>query len=99
MTSIPANAVRIPSAARDALARREPVIVLSHGRPVYVIVSPDTYAAVSRPPAPPSPRGRTLRELMEFLASAPAPDPGFADDIEAIQASAGDAPPDPWERS
>jgi hypothetical protein len=97
MTTVPANAVRIPAAAREALARREAVMVLSHGRPAYVIVSPDAYEAASQPPEPSIPRGRKLSEALAFLAAAPAPDPGFADDLEAIMASAGDAPPDPWE--
>jgi hypothetical protein len=99
MTTVPANAVRIPAAAREALARREAVMVLSHGRPAYVIVSPDAYEAASQPPAPSIPRGRKLGELLDFFATAPAPDPGFADDIEAIQASVGDEPLDPWEHS
>lgn len=68
-------------------------MVVSHGRPAYIIVNPDACEAASRPPTRPIRRGPTVREFLEFLASAPAPDPGFADDIEAIQASAGATPP------
>jgi hypothetical protein len=99
MTTVPANDVRIPSAARAALARREPVMVLSHGRPAYVIVSPDDYEARGRTSGDSIVRGRPLWEALEILRSAPSPDPEFGDDLEAIRAAAGAVPPDPWERS
>ena len=99
MTTIPANEVRIPSAAREALSRHEAVMVLSHGRPAYVIVSPDAYDAGSGSPSPSSSRGRRLRDALEVLAGAPLPDPAFGDDLEAIRRSAGTSPSDPWERS
>jgi hypothetical protein len=98
MTTVPANDVRIPSAARDALARNEAVMVVSHGRPAYVIVTPDAYDA-GRHPAP-APRGRRLRDVLAMLAVAPRPDPQFADDLEAILESVYTMPSDdPWERS
>jgi len=98
MTTIPANVVRIPSAAREALARNEAVMVVSHGRPAYVIVTPDVYDAGQRPS--PAPRGRRLREVLTMLATAPRPDPAFADDLEAILDSVDTVPSDdPWQRS
>jgi hypothetical protein len=98
MTTVPANDVRIPSAAREALARNEAVMVVSHGRPAYVIVTPDIYETDRQPP--PMPRGRKLRDILAMLADAPSPDPDFADDLEAIRASADAIPSeDPWERS
>lgn len=99
MTTIAANDVRIPAAAREALARHEAVMVLSHGRPAYVIVTPDTYEAGRRPLHGPNPRGRRLSEALAGLASGPRPDPRFADDLEAVLASIGSIPTDPWERS
>jgi PHD/YefM family antitoxin component YafN of YafNO toxin-antitoxin module len=99
VTTIPANDVRIPSAAREALARHEPVMVLSHGRPAYVIVSPDAYDARRQPLAAPVSRGRRLRDALEILETAPRPDPQFGDDLEAVRASPGSVPTDPWERS
>ncbi len=99
VTTIPANGVRIPHAAREALARREPVMVLSHGRPVYVIITPEAYEAGRRPLSGAVPRGRPLRDAIAGLAAAPRPDPTFGDDLEAILASAGTMPADPWERS
>lgn len=97
MTTVPANQVRIPSAARDALARNEAVLVVSDGRPAYVIVTPDAYDA-GRQPEPAS-RGRRLRDVLAMLAAGPRPDPRFADDLEAVLDSV-DVPTDnPWERS
>ena len=73
-------------------------MVVSHGRPAYVIVTPDAYEAVRRPP--PMPRGRKLRDVLAMLTDAPGPDPDFANDLEAIRASADAIPDeDPWERS
>lgn len=98
MTTVPANDVRIPSAAREALARNEAVMVVSHGRPAYVIVTPDAYEADRQPP--PRSRGRKLRDVLAMLTDAPSPDPQFADDLEAIRASANSIPDhDPWEHS
>ena len=98
MTTVPANDVRSPSAAREALARNEAVMVVSHGRPAYVIVTPDVYDAGQRPG--PMPRGRRLRDALALLAAAPSPDPQFADDLEAIIDSTDSTPStDPWERS
>jgi hypothetical protein len=99
MTTIPANDIRIPSVAREALARHEAVMVLSHGRPAYVLVTPDAYESGHRPKAGSPSGGRRLRDALEILAAAPRPDPSFGDDLEAIQASAGPMPADPWERS
>jgi hypothetical protein len=99
MITVPANDVRIPVAAREALARHEAVMVLSHGRPAYVILSPYAYDSGRRPPEAPIPLGRRLRDALAFLATAPRPDPDFADDLEAIRASAGDTPPYRRERS
>jgi PHD/YefM family antitoxin component YafN of YafNO toxin-antitoxin module len=98
MTTVPANDVRIPTAVREALARHEPVMVLSHGRPAFLIVSPDAYEGRGRPRATPN-VGRPLREALEILAAAPRPDPDFAADLEAVRASVGPLPDDPWERS
>lgn len=98
MTTVPANDVRISSAAREALARNEAVMVVSHGRPAYVIVTPDVYDAGRRPGR--APAGRRLRDVLAMLAAAPRPDPGFADDLEAILESVDTHPSDdPWERS
>lgn len=96
MTIVDANNVRIPAEARAALAQHREVVVLNHGRPVYVIVHRDDYeqSAPSRPG-----RGRRLAEALEILASAPLPDHAFADDLEAIRESVGPPPHDPWELS
>jgi hypothetical protein len=40
-----------------------------------------------------------LDEALEILATAPLPDPAFADDLEAVRGLVGAVPPDPWERS
>jgi hypothetical protein len=44
-------------------------------------------------------RGRPLREALGLLAAAALPDPGFADDMEAVLGDAGPLPDDPWPRS
>jgi PHD/YefM family antitoxin component YafN of YafNO toxin-antitoxin module len=88
MTTIPANTVRIPFAAREALGRREAVMVVSRGRPACVIVDPDAYEAGQRP----IPGARRLRDALEILSSAPTPNEAFASDLEAIRASAGVSP-------
>ncbi len=46
-TVIAASDVRIPNAGRSALARHEPVVVQSHGRPVLYMIHPAEYEAVS----------------------------------------------------
>jgi hypothetical protein len=95
MTTIRAEEVRIPRHARDAVARHERVVVVNHERPAFVIVHPDDAAAEATTPR----RGRPLREALGLLAGAALPDPGFADDMEAVLADAGPAPDDPWARS
>jgi hypothetical protein len=50
---------------------------------VFRIVHPDDEAA-AQPPV--TRRGRPMAEVVEMLATAPRPDPGFADDLEAVQA-------------
>ena len=92
MASINADDFRIPRWARDALARHEEVVVLNRDRPVYVIVHPEDHARAFAP----APRGRPLREAVAILAGAPLPDPAFADDMEAVLASVGPMPADPW---
>jgi hypothetical protein len=42
---------------------------------------------------------RRLREALALLASAALPDPGFADDMEAVLSAVGPLPDDPWARS
>jgi hypothetical protein len=93
MTTIRAEEVRIPRRARDAVARHEAVLVVSHERPAYLIVHPDDRPAWS------ARRGRPLSEVLELLWTAPLPDPAFADDLESVLADVGSAPDDPWERS
>lgn len=95
MTTIRAEDVRIPRHAREAVARHEPVTVMNRERPAFVIVHPDDTAAG----LPPTRRGRPLREALAVLAGAALPDPGFADDLEAVLADIGLAPDDPWARS
>ena len=95
MTTIRAEEVRIPRHAREAVARHEQVVVVNHERPAFVIVHPDDAAAGSLTPR----RGRPLREALGLLAGAARPDPGFADDMEAVLAEVGSAPDDPWARS
>lgn len=94
MTTIRAEEVRIPRQAREAVARHERVVVVNHERPAFVIMHPDDAAAGS-----PGTRGRPLREALGLLAGAALPDPGFADDMEAVLADVGSAPDDPWARS
>jgi len=40
--------------------------------------------------------GTTLAQLLAQLADLPGADPGFADDLEAVQAGQPRAPGDPW---
>jgi hypothetical protein len=95
MTTIRAEEVRIPRHVREAVARHERVVVVNHERPAFVIVHPDDTAAGS----PAGRRGRPLREALGLLAAAAMPDPGFAEDMEAVLADVGPAPDDPWARS
>ena len=92
MTTIRAEEVRIPRRAREAVARHEQVVVVNRERPAYLIVHPDDGAAVSRPGR----RGRALREALGLLASVAPPDPGFAEDMEAVIRDVGPSPGDPW---
>lgn len=95
MTEIPAEEVRIPRRARDALARHEEVVVLNRERPAYVIVNPEDHRAGGGPPR----RGRPLRDALALLANAAPPDPAFADDMETVLGTIGPEPSDPWARS
>ena len=95
MTTIRAEEVRIPRHAREAVARHERVVVVNRERPAFVIMHPDDATADS----PPARRGRPLREALRLLADAAPPDPGFADDMEAVLADVGPTPDDPWARS
>jgi len=95
MTTIRAEDIRIPRHAREAVARHEQVTVMNRERAAFVIMHPDDTAAVS----PPARRGRPLREALGILASAAPPDPGFADDMEAVLRDVGPTPDDPWARS
>lgn len=95
MTTINAEEVRIPRRAREAVARHEHVLVVSHDRPAFVIIHPDDDPAGEHAVR----RGRPLREALALLAAGPAPDPGFAEDMEAVLADVGSVPEDPWARS
>jgi hypothetical protein len=94
MTTIRAEDVRIPRSAREAVARHEPVTVMNRERPAFVIVHPDDTSPPTAPPA-----RRRLREALGILAFAALPDPGFADDMEAVLRDVGPEPDDPWARS
>lgn len=89
---IRAEEVRIPKHAREAVAKHEPVVVMNRERPVFRIVHPDDAASAIAPIAR---RGRPMAEVVEMLATAPRPDPGFADDLQAVQALVGSTR-DPW---
>lgn len=95
MTTIKADEVRIPRLAREAVARHEHVLVISHGRPAFVIVHPDDDPAGALAVR----RGRPLREALALLAAGPAPDPDFTEDMQAVCADIGPVPEDPWARS
>lgn len=95
MTTIRAEEVRIPRHAREAVARHERVVVVNHERPAFVIMHPDDTAGGPSPVR----RGRPLREALGLLADVALPDPGFADDMEAVLADVGPTPDDPWARS
>jgi hypothetical protein len=94
VTTINADEVRIPRSVRDAVARHEQVVVFNRERPVLGIVHPDDL-----PRSPTRRRGRPVREIAALIASAPAPDPRFVSDMEAVLSSVGPAPEDPWARS
>jgi hypothetical protein len=96
MTTIRAEDVRIPRHAREAVARHEPVFVENRERPVFVIVHPDDNPFATHPFGR---RGRPLAEALDLLAGAALPDPGFAEDMEAVLAEVGPVPEDPWARS
>jgi hypothetical protein len=94
MATIKAEEVRIPRSAREAVAHHEEVVVVNRERAAYVIVHPDDLgrAASAR-------RGRPLRDALSLLAQAGAPDPAFAEDMEAVLDAVGPVPDDPWARS
>jgi hypothetical protein len=94
MTTVKADEVRIPRRAREAVAHHEEVVVLNRERPAFVIVHPDDHGRTAS-----ARRGRRLRDALVLLANAAAPDPGFAEDMEAVLGSVGAAPSDPWARS
>lgn len=94
MTIVKADEVRIPRRAREAVAHHEEVVVLNRERPAFVIVHPEDHRLTVSPR-----RGRRLKEALALLANAAPPDPGFADDMEAVLDSVGTAPSDPWARS
>lgn len=94
MASIKADEVRIPRRVREAVSRHEPVVVLNRERPVLAIVHPDEVMEGGTVR-----RGRPVREIAAGLAGAPAPDPDFVKDMDAVLGSVGDMPEDPWERS
>ena len=91
METVNADQVRIPRKVRDAVARHETVLVTTHDRPTMAIVHPDHVGAPAG-----RPRGRPLREVIDALSGVPLPDPDFAEDMEAVRASIGRAPEDPW---
>jgi hypothetical protein len=92
MATVRAEEVRIPRRARQALARHEDVVVLSHDRPTFVIVNSEDHPSTSRS----SRRGRSLSEALRLLAGAARPDPHFAADMEKYLESVGPTPEDPW---
>jgi PHD/YefM family antitoxin component YafN of YafNO toxin-antitoxin module len=47
MATVPATQVRIPAEAKEALIRDEPVMVVKHERPSFVLISAEAYALVS----------------------------------------------------
>jgi hypothetical protein len=96
MTTIRAEEVRIPRHAREAVARHEAVFVQNRGLSVFVIVHPDDSPAAAHAFGR---RGRPLGEALGLLAGAALPDPGFAEDMEAVLAEVGPVPDDPWAHS
>jgi hypothetical protein len=94
MTTLKAEEIRIPRRAREAVAHHEEVVVFNRERPAYVIVHPDDRGSVAA-----ARRGRPLREALSLLTHAAPPDPGFADDMEAVLEDVGPVPADPWAQS
>jgi hypothetical protein len=94
MATIQSENVRIPKSAREALARHETVVVLNRDRPAYVLLSPEHHRRSERHQL-----GRPAREVIELLSGLPQSDPEFVADMEAVLASVGPLPADPWERS
>jgi hypothetical protein len=92
VTTIRAENVRIPRHAREAVARHEPVVVVNRERPAFVIVHPDDTLAATTPIR----RGRSLGEALGMLVGMALPDPGFAEDMEAVLPEIGPVPDDPW---
>ena len=95
MEPVRSEEVRIPRRAREALARREAVVVFNRERPTFVILNSEDHAAANRPLR----RGRPLREALALLANAASPDSAFAADMEKVLGSVGPTPADPWARS
>jgi hypothetical protein len=94
MRTVKGDEVRIPRAAREAVAHHEEVVVLNRERPAFVILHPDDHRRTGA-----GRRGRRLSDALALLANAAPPDPGFAEDMEAVLDSVGAAPPDPWAQS
>ena len=94
VTTINSDEVRIPRRAREAVVRHEQVVVLNRERPVFVLVHPDD---LPRPGT--RRRGRPVREIALALAGAPAPDPDFVNDMDAVLSSVGPMPEVLWELS
>jgi PHD/YefM family antitoxin component YafN of YafNO toxin-antitoxin module len=78
---IPATQVRVPPEAKDALARNEPVVVMKHERPSFVLISADAYALVGhlldrqRAGQPVPIEDLLTEEDLEVLAPDPNPTP------------------------
>jgi hypothetical protein len=94
MTTVKADEVRIPRRAREAVAHHEEVVVLNRERPAFVIIHPD-----DRRRTVSARQGRRLGDAVALLTNAAPPDPGFAEDMEAVLDSVGTVPSDPWARS
>lgn len=88
MITINAGEVRIPREAREAVARRERVMVTRRGRPAFILAHPDDDLAGEG--------GRPLHEALDMLAAGPLPDPEFGRDMAAVLAAVGPVPDDPW---
>jgi hypothetical protein len=95
MATIKAEEVRIPRAAREAVAHHEEVVVTNRERPAYVIVHPDDHRLTAASPR----RGRPLRDALALLVQVAPPDPAFGEDMERVLEAVGPAPVDPWARS
>lgn len=90
MKTIASENVRMPKAARDAVAAHEAVMVMNRDLPAYVIVNPDDYRQTGRQP------GRPLDQALSLLWSAPLPDSEFGPDLEEIRDLVGPVPVEPW---